>query len=345
MKKLSILLVLALLMVSAVPAWAAEWSFSGWAQTENSYGKAGLTADDAHEYELQIRLTASAQVSDQTSFVYQIRTLGYYDDNGVYGDGSGHTNPRTNGDNVRTRLAYITTNLTDNLSITMGKNAYWLAGGLLMDDFIRGIGMNYKLADNLSLFALAGNYESNPKIQVYAAALNGNFGGFDLGLTVLGSNDTIQGDAKAKANGTSKPYDGTLIYAVNAGYNVAKNLNLSMAYATNSNSESAWETSDDKNVAYKVQLGYSGIEKAGIYLQYFAQDTYMMWPTETGNHMGWWGDMYGRTTGINGFRLIYEQKLTDNVGLALCYGKYEFNDSTISNESLTKATVGMNISF
>ena len=337
MKKLSIVLVLAMLMVSAVPASAAEWSFSGWGQTENSYGDAGLTADDIHEYELQVRLTASAQVNDKTSFVYQIRTLGYYDNSGW--------NSQTNGDNVRTRLAYVTTNPTDNLSITMGKNAYWLAGGLLMDDFIRGIGMNYKFADNLSLFMLAGNYEANPAIQVYAAAMNGNIGGFDLGLTVLGSSDTIQNAAKAKANSTGKPYEDTLIYAVNAGYNVAKNLNLSMAYAINSKSESAWETSDDKNAAYKVQLGYSGIEKAGIYLQYFAQDAYMMWPTETGNHMGWWSDMYDQATGINGFRLIYEQKLTDNVGLTLCYGKYEFNDNVISNESLTKATVGMNISF
>lgn len=339
MKKLSILLVLAMLMVSAVPALAAEWSFSGWVQTENSYGENvqynkdedEFFAGDINDYVLKFRLTAAAKISDQTNFTYQLETKDGYN----YGDLKG----------VQARLAYLTTTPSDKLSLTIGKNAYWLAGGLLADDFVKGISMNYKLSNNLNLFALAGRHQGNGENQIYAAALNGNVNAFNWGVTALSGTDTVQSGAKATANATGKPYEGTLIAAIDAGYNITDTLNISLVYATNTKSESAWETSDDKNVAYKFQVGFSGIEKTGIYLQYFKQDAYMMWPMENGNYMAWWGDKYEYATGLNGFRAIYSYNFTKNLGLELCYGSYKLNNNAITDDRLTKADVVLTYSF
>ena len=216
-----------------------------------------------------------------------------------------------------------------------------------MDDFVRGVSMNYKVADNLSLFGLVGRYEANLDQQLYAAALNGNFGGLDLGLTAFGSNDTIQSGAKDLANNSGKGYENTLIYALNAGYNVATGLNLSAVYAVNANAESDWKTARDKdnNQAYKIQLAYSGIKNTGLYLQYFKQDAFMMWPVETGDHMGWWGDMYSAPTGINGYRLIGEFKLTGHLNLTAAYGSYEFNDTSYNDVTQTKGTLELSINF
>jgi hypothetical protein len=349
MKKILTLLTLALLMSITVSAYAGDWTFSGWAHTENTVGESisswdntnadYLKTGDSHEYALEFRLTASTIVDDMTSITYQLRTLGYYDNAGW--------KATNNGDGVGTRLAYVTYSPTKDLSFIIGKNAYWLAGGLLMDDFARGVSMNYKIADNLSLFGLAGRYESNLDEQLYAAALNGNFGGLDLGLTAFGSSDTIQSGAKSLANTSGKGYDGTLIYALNAGYNILPGLNLSAAYAINSKAESDWKTAQDKdeNQALKVQLAYSGIKNTGLYLQYFKQDAFMMWPVETGDHMGWWSDMYSAPTGITGVRLIGEVKLTNHLNLTAAYGSYKLNDSSYNDDTLTKGTIELSMNF
>ncbi|TCL76731.1 hypothetical protein EDC14_100111 [Hydrogenispora ethanolica] len=356
MKKFVILLTVALLLTIAFPALAVDWTFSGWAHSENTIGENVdwsptlsdgktnnphylQTNDDPSEYALEARFTVNAKIDDQHSFLYQIRTKGFYNDGGW--------STGTSGDGVVTRLAYATWKPSDKLSIVAGKNAYWLASGLLMDDFVRGVNLNYQLTDKTSLFGLIGRYESGLSTQIYAGALNTNLGGVDLGLTVLGSNDTIQGGAKGLANATSDKYDGTLIYAIHGGKNIAEGLNLSAAYAVNSKAEDAWKTARDKdeNSAYKVQLGYGGIKNLGLYLQYFQQDAFMMWPTETGNHMGWWGDMYSAPTGIHGFRLIGEYKVSDYVGLTLAHGSYKLNDSSYNDDTFTKTTLELTIGF
>ncbi len=348
MKKILTLLTVAVLMSMTVSVYASDWTFSGWAHTENTVGEStdwnssnatyGKT-DDSHEYALELRLTASSIIDDKTTVTYQMRTQGFYDNAGWK-----ETNK---GDAVGTRLAYFTYSPIKDLSFVVGKNAYWLASGLLMDDFVRGVSMNYKVADNLSLFGLVGRYEANLDEQLYAAALNGNFGGLDLGLTAFGSSDTIQSGAKDLANNTGKLYENTLIYALNAGYNVATGLNLSAVYAVNANAESDWKTAQDKdsNQAYKIQLAYSGIKNTGLYLQYFKQDAFMMWPVETGDHMGWWGDMYSAPTGINGYRLIGEFKLTGHLNLTAAYGSYKFNDTSYNDETQTKGTLELSMNF
>ena len=320
MKKLSILLVLALLMVCAVPALAAaEWSFNGWMQSENTFGENSDGGDD-NDYALQTRFTANAKVNDSTTFVYQIRTMGPYS-KGEY-------------DGLRTRLAYISTNPVDGLNITMGKQALWMAGGFLIDDFIRGVSASYQLGEGLSAFAAMGRYQGNPDNQIYAASLNGNVSGLDWGVSAI--------SGTYSAHPMPADYEGTLVAAVNAGYNVMEGMNLSLVYAVNTKSKSAWETDDDDNTGLKFQIAYTGIEKTAIFVQHFAQGAYLLLPTENGNYVPQWGDNYAKTTGTTGTRLVVEYQATPNFGLGFVYGTYDLNDGSGDG---TKGVVSFTYAF
>ncbi len=100
----------------------------GWAHTENTIGQ-GNSGDSLHEYMLEARFSIFRQFRDNLSFNYQLSTKQELD--------------KDKSDSVKTRLAYFIYKAGPDTTIALGKNAYWMADGLLMDDFVRGVSIDY----------------------------------------------------------------------------------------------------------------------------------------------------------------------------------------------------------
>lgn len=318
-------------------AGVRDLKISHWIQTENTYGNSTDTNDDKlHEYELEYRLTVEKQIAPKLSALMQIETKTYWDQPATLSAGDR--------DNVYTRLAYITYKPDEKNTIIAGKNAYWLAGGLLGDDYIEGVDWTTKLGDKTTFEVLHGRYwvdrdirkdgllngglVLNPNTgeavpgadgndQITYAGINTKFGVVDFGAHYLyGQNGLLRGD-------TANIWGATIGFDLGGGYN------LSLGYAEDSEQ-------DDDNSVTKVQV-YKKLGKVDTFLQYWKQEQNYNTPMENGNHMAWYRDMYGGWRedfgGVEGFRLILGYPISVNCYAEAWYGDYE---DIVSSESSQK---------
>lgn len=302
---------------------------TGWFQTENSYGH---RADqyDLHEYALKARIGVEKQVSEKLSYTHQFETLTYLD--AVSADGNNNNAkeyPNSNKEGVHTRLSYLTYKASPITTITAGKYAIWLAGGLLADDFVKGVTIDTKLGNHINWSTMVARYETNPSQQLVQdkdgkwsvarsisdqrlvnTSLTGKAGPVDLGVHYLGSNSGYVYDRDVK------------IYAATAGIDVA-GINFQFGYGKN-NEE------DDQNQVHKVQA-YKKISGTDVFLQYWKQQSKFNPPIETGNHMAWWADMYGNwggedglaKGGLKGYRVILARPINPNTTIETFYGDFK----------------------
>lgn len=317
-----------------------DLKISHWFQTENTYGDVTDPGDDsAHEYEIEYRLTAEKQISPKLSALMQIETKAYWDTPSAVAGGT---------DGVYTRLAYITYKPNEKTSLQAGKNAYWLAGGLLGDDYLKSINFTAQLDDKTSVQLLHGRYWTNRDIpngvmsdvwvpdnpanpsnghwdqvegtsslsdnQINYLGVNTKFGKVDFGAHYLTGKYSI---VNQKEN--------TRIWAATAGTDLGRSgVNLSVGYAENSEE-------DDNNRLGKVQL-YKKFGKTDAFLQYWRQEGNINLPMENGNHMAWWGDMFSERgkLGVEGWRLILGHTISENCYAEAWYGDY---DTILANAS------------
>lgn len=291
-----------------------DLKISHWIQTENTYGD--TFAGDSHEYELEYRLTFEKQISDKLGATHQLETMTYWD--------TTHWKGSRENDSVYSRLAYLTYKPDEKTTIIAGKNAYWLAGGLLADDFISGIYMNTKLAENTTLQLMHGRYSEANTTQINYAGLDTKFGKVDFGVHYL----TGQEGLTFGASGNDSK-----IWAVTAGTDIGAGINLSLGYAENTEE-------DDDNTLTKVQL-YKKLGKVDTFLQYWNQENNYNAPIENGNHLGWWGDLYGNK-GVEGFRLILGYPVSANCYAEAWYGDY---DTTKDNVDESAKKYGWALTF
>lgn len=296
-------------------AGVKDLKISHWFQTENTYGD--TFAGDAHEYELEYRLTAEKQVSEKLGMLMQMETKTYWDQS--------HWNSDKSADSVYTRLAYLTYKPDEKTTVIAGKNAYWLAGGLLGDDYVSGVYMNTKLGEKTSLQLLHGRYDEYSKDnQINYAGLDTKFGVVDFGAHYLtGQGGLTYGNNEAN------------IWAVTAGVELGGGYNLALGYAENTEQ-------DDDNTLTKVQL-YKKLGKVDTFLQYWKQEGDYNAPIENGNHMAWWGDQYGNA-GVEGFRLILGYPVSANCYAEAWYGDYDTTANGI-DESAKKYGWALTFSY
>lgn len=336
MKKIFILLTVALLMSITVPAFAGDWKFSGWYDTENTIGK-NYDGSDLSEYALQVRLGAFNQIADDLSATLQLGVKSFYKNT----KGSDTYSV----DYVQARLAYVTYTPSDKLSFSTGKQAFWMANGLLMDDFVIGVSGNYKITDTTSLWGFTGRAQGNGGAArdqlVSGLSLDTNISGFGLGFHYLVSDGAVQvADYKLPAG-----MDSSSIFAFTAGYNVLPKLNLQVGYATQTGLPSSITVPDNESSdCKKFQIYYNGISKTDLILQYWNSGGYMYWPTENGDHMTWWGHEYGGR-GFSGIRLIAGYNLTNNITLTGAYGTYSPFNKASGEDDATKITGEVTVSF
>ncbi len=352
MKKMILLLTVVLLMTVTVPAFAGDWKFSGWFDTENTTGKS-YDGSDVHEYALQVRLGAFNQIADDLSATLQLGVKSYYgkcnpsidvtDDNGTEKTTTNYP-LGISADYVQARLAYVTYTPNDKTGFSTGKQAFWMANGLLMDDFIIGVSGNYKFNSTTSLWGFTGRYQGNggssrDQIVSGLSLEDTNLAGFDLGFHYLISDGAVQG--------LDATMDQSSIAAFTVGYNILPKLNLQLGYATQTSLSSTVKdkiTGDETSDCKKFQIYYNGIPKTDLFLQYWNSGGYMYWPTENGDHMTWWGHEYGGQ-GFSGIRLIAGYNLTNNIYLTAAYGKYSPLNKLPSQEDATKITGEITVSY
>lgn len=300
-KQLASLLATTLVMgmnsaVLAAPEVDKEIKFSGWMQTENSYGHAGDKAQtDVHEYLLETRLTAEKQLDDKTHALYQIRTYTGYDQ--VLRGQADADNRGT----VETRQAWISYNTNPDTKFTFGKVILW--DGFMHDDFLNGMTVDARLGGNTTLFAASGRAAVHPDTQVHTAILSTKAG--DIGLSaryLTGSGQAASGQE------TGEIFGGTVDYTFKNGPS------LMVGYAEDSD---AADNTDAKLT--KVNL-YQKISGTDVTLRYEKQGDGFNTPIENTIHTAWWGDQYLR--GIEGVRLIVGRSLTPNIYLETFYGDY-----------------------
>jgi hypothetical protein len=349
MKKIVILLTVVLLLTVTVPAFAGDWKFSGWFDTENTVGES-YDGSDLHEYALQVRLGAFNQITDQLSATLQLGVKSYYDavvPSITVTDTNGADETKTtyatgvSADYVQARLAYITYKVNDEFSFNIGKEAFWMANGLLMDDFVVGGSGTYKISDTTSLWGFTGRYQGNNGAGrdqlVSGLSLDTNIAGLGLGLHYLTSDGAVQG--------LLNDMDRSSIAAFTAGYNVLPKLNLSVGYAAQLDLPSGYDVPDgESSDCTKFQIYYNGIAKTDLILQYWNSGGDMYWPTENGDHMTWWGHEYGGR-GFSGVRLIAVYNLSKNVSLTGAYGSYSPFNKTNNEQDATKITGEITVSF
>jgi hypothetical protein len=326
-------------------AGISDVKMSGWFSSENTVGT-GYDDANLHEYAIHARVGFEKQINNKLSSFVQFRTLNYFD--------SGRSSSTNTGGDaaVGTRLAYLTYKASPDTTVTVGKNAYWMAGGLLMDDFVTGISVDTKLSDKVNLMVMAGRYSAGGsdsgslmkkadgsyatvprdsktnQNRIVGASLTTNVGGVDLGAHYLTGNktiDTINWDPIAG-------YEDTKIIAGTAGYTFPGGVNLSLGYAKNT-------AADDNNETAKIQL-FKNIGGTDVIAQYWDQGNRMDWVAETGNHMAWWGHQYNGS--LKGYRLILERKIMDNTVLTLVHGDYKNKETDLKGR---KDVVQVTVSF
>lgn len=321
-------------------AGISDLKVTGWLDSENTFGNnernqpKGGTATQNHEYAMEARLGFEKPINDQITATIQLRTKSFLDQGRNIGTGGDVT--------VGSRLAYATYKASPSTTFTVGKNAYWMAGGLLMDDFVTGISMDTKLGDKTNLWVMTGRYSAGATVdstsafgsttndhRITAGSLTTNLDGVDLGAHYLTGNRTI--DSKPDWSAYSD-YTNTKIVAGTAGYTFKGGVNLSYGYAKNNSAKS-------DNTTSKIQL-YKNISGTDVILQYWEQGNRMDWVAETGNHMAWWGDQY--TGSLKGYRLILERDIAKNTHLVLVHGDYKNKDTDVRAR---KDTVQMILSF
>lgn len=313
-------------------AGVKDLKISGWFTSENTVGNhnggvaQGGSAVTTHEYAMEARIGFQKQINDKLSANVQFRTKSFFDS----GRSTANGVTATGGDvGVGMRLGYLTYNASPVTTVTVGKNAYWMAGGLLMDDFVNGVSVDTKIGDKTNLWLLAGRYAAGGngsqdnnlnQDKIAAASLTTTAGTIDLGAHYITGSKSINGK------------DGSNIVAGTAGYTFNGGLNLQLGYAVNNKA-------DDNNKTSKVQL-YKNIGGTDVILQYWDQGRNMDWVAETGCHMTWWGDQYYRS--FKGYRLILERKIMDNTVLTLVHGDYKNKDTDVKSR---KDTVQVTVSF
>lgn len=327
-------------------AGISDVKMSGWFSSENTVGT-GYDNGSLHEYAIHARLGFEKQINDKLSSFVQLRTLSYLD--------SGRSSSTNTGGDVAvgTRLAYLTYKASPVTAITVGKNAYWMAGGLLMDDFVNGVSIDTKLGSKTNLMVMSGRYSAGGSDSgallnngaggystvgrdsytnqnlITGASLTTNVGGVDLGAHYLTGKRTIDTIGWAPIAG----YNDTKIIAATAGYTLPGGVNLQLGYAKNTAAE-------NDNKTTKVQL-FKNIGGTDVIAQYWDQGNRMDWVAETGNHMAWWGHQYNSGS-IKGYRLILEHEVMPNTRLTVAHGNYKNKDTNIKAR---KDTVQMTVSF
>lgn len=313
-----------------------DLKISHWFQTENTYGNMGVDADDDknHEYELEYRFTAEKQISEKLGVLMQMETKTYWDQPAVVAGGR---------DGVYTRLAYLTYKPNEKNTVIAGKNAYWLAGGLLGDDYVEGVYWSTKLDEKTTFEALHGRYwvdkdrtrsgqvwpNNKGNDQVTYAGISTKFGVVDFGAHYLyGQADTLGENPEADMENAN-------IWAVTTGVSLGGGYNLSLGYAENTKQ-------DDDNSLTKVQL-YKKLGKVDTFLQYWNEEGNYNPPIENGNHMAWWSDQYYR--GVEGFRLILGYPVSANCYAEAWYGDYDVKDDAVKDQSAKKFGWALTFSY
>jgi hypothetical protein len=346
-------------------AGVSDVKMSGWFSSENTVGTS-YDDKDLHEYAIHARVGFEKQINDKLSSLVQFRTLNYFD--------SGRSSSTNTGGDVAvgTRLAYLTYKASPDTTVTVGKNAYWMAGGLLMDDFVTGVSVDTKLSDKVNLMVMAGRYGAGgsdsgshtttkvPLLDSKGKAIKDSYGK-DI---MVDQDGTVGRDSKTNQNrilGASittnvggvdlgahyltgnrtintlswnpiTDYKETKIIAGTAGYTFPGGVNLQLGYAENT-------AADDNNKTAKIQL-YKNIGGTDVIAQYWDQGNRMDWVAETGNHMAWWGQQY--TGSLKGYRLILERKIMDNTVLTVAHGDYKNKETDLKGR---KDTVQVTVSF
>lgn len=309
-------------------AGVKDLKISQWFQTENTYGSVGN--DTVHEYTLQYRLTLEKQVNPKLAMTTQLNTKTYWD-NYSAGVMNGNTVRAFNNqvqDNSYLRQAFFTYKPDADTTIMGGKYAVWWAGGMLSDDYVRGIEIDGKLGKGLNYSLFHGRYNNDGgKLVVKAngvdtqwqalndvrltyASLSGKAGDFNLGAYYLGANHGLT----YANNPAGLKSDAVAIVAGTASVDW-QGINWSAGYAQNTK-----EDSDNKN--YKFQA-FKNISGTDVILQYWKQEANYNPPIENGDHMAWWWGQYGSGDGIKGYRVILGRDLGANVRGELFYGDYK----------------------
>jgi hypothetical protein len=274
-----------------------EWKFSGWAQTENTFGHVGIAGQpDAHEYVLEMRFAAEKQLNDKMHALYQVRTYTGYDQ--VLRGRADEDNRGT----VETRQAWISYNSTPDTKFTFGKVILW--DGFMHDDFLNGVTVDTKLGGNTKLFAATGRATVHPSTQVHTAILSTKAG--DLGLSaryLTGAGPAASGNESGNIIG------GTVDYTFENGPS------LMVGFAEDT------EAADGKDGKMtKVNL-FKKIDGTDVTLRYEKQGDGFNTPIENTIHTAWWGDQYLR--GIEGYRLIVGRSIAPDTYLEAFYGDYK----------------------
>lgn len=308
-------------------AGVKDLKISHWFQTENTYGNTTAKANDSmHEYELEYRMTFEKQISDKLSILHQLETKTYWDDFSAQNNNNfGRAYNNGNQESVFTRLAYVTYKPDTKNTLNFGKEAVWLAGGFLGDDYLRAVDYTTKLDDKTSLQMIHGRYETNANwpglqatvdaggnvnfsrstqdTQINYVAINSKLGTVDVGAHYLTGNHALASNKETK------------ILAVTAGANLGDSgVNLSGGFGRNSEA-------DKDNEMYKLQL-YKKLNKTDVFLQYWKQEANIDLPIENGNHTTFWGDEYNNF-GHKGYRLILGHPVSTNCYAEAWYGDYK----------------------
>lgn len=284
-------------------AGVKDLKISHWFQTENTYGDTTATGEDkAHEYELEYRLTVEKQISPKLAATMQIETQTYWDQD--------HWRAERQDDGVYTRLAYLTYKPDAKTVLSGGKNAYWLAGGFLGDDFVSGVNLTHSFDSKTNAQVMYGLYNGSQRAKTDAHS-NIFYGGVNTKLGVVDLGGHYLYGTKGLADSSKK----SRIWAVTTGFDLGKSgINLSGAYGENS-------AESDNNKFCKVQL-YKKLGKTDTFLQYWNQQARVNQPIENGDHLTWWGDEYN-TKGHDGYRLILGYPVSANCYAEGWYGFYK----------------------
>ena len=297
---------------------------SGFLQTENTYGRRYHKNDADHEYELEARIQFDKKITDKLSYSHQLATKTYLDAySAVANDNYGQEFPNSNKEKVYTRFAYLDWRPDQNTSLQAGKLVVWLAGGLLGDDYVKGVMVNHKTNDGTELSFLASRYASGTNWPGMTVISDGK-GGYEL---FRGSTDRNIWYAKVaktfgatnvglhylKADNSFVSKEDTEIYAATVDVQWQK-INWSFGYAQN--------TAESKhNSLYKLQA-LKRVGPGDVILQYWRNEQNINLPLEHGNHMAFWTDTYNNE-GLHGGRFIYAWNISNNILLETFYGYYK----------------------
>lgn len=295
-------------------AGVKDLKITNWVQSENVYGN--TRGHTLREYDWEYRLAVEKQVSDKVHAMYQFRTYtGLDSQRWGYGNASG-VNDRTNQRGaLTTRQAWISYQANANTGVTIGKQVLW--DGFIWDDYIRGISINTKLGDKTSLVAATGRYDlsNGPYDSVNGYNVNGVINTASLSTKV--------GDLDIAAKWIVGSYDlnsnrGGNIVGGLASYTLPGGIGLQAGYAKNTRE-------NDHNKLEKFQIS-KRVGGTDVFMQYWKQESKLNAPMENGDHMAWWGDMYGGHD-IKGWRLITDTPIDKHFDVTCFYGDYKVQDT------------------